>query len=229
MQICRGKLLIYKLTPPLLPSSLSILDVQAIEKTKEIALRGEESVSALSAQRLLCMSASSDTNYASAGRMCLNVRPPLQPTPPHLTQLPPATTILHPTSAPLHSHPNALLPPQSSTRLQKLSIARFICVSHYRKWNVVPAKRINSVVGEISLLLYGALTLSHLNLWWRWEPSSGASGLGDGGSCAIVKKKGGESLMFQPPFEIFKSLSICSIFCVRKCWQNEFLHSRVLC
>lgn len=102
----------------------------------------------------------------------------------HPAQLPPATTILHPASAPLHPPPRyPPTPPQSSSRLQKLSIARFICVSHYRKWNVVPAKHINSVVGEISLLLYGTLTLSHLNLWWRWEPSSGASGLGDGGSC----------------------------------------------
>lgn len=156
--------------------------MQAIEKTKEIALRGKESVSALSAQRLLCMSASSDTNYASAERMCLNVRPPLQPTPP--SSHPPPQNTQH------QRHRATLIPPQSSTRLQKLSIARFICVSHYRKWNVVPAKHINSVVGEIRLLLYGTLTLSHLNLWWRWEPSGGASGLGDGGSCAIVKKVG---------------------------------------
>lgn len=44
LQFCREKLLIHKLTPstPLTPQSPpSILDVQAIEKTKEIALRGK--------------------------------------------------------------------------------------------------------------------------------------------------------------------------------------------
>lgn len=74
-------------------------------------------------QRLARMSASSDTNYANAGRMCHNaLPPPLPPTPP-----PPPTTP--------YSNP---------------SIARFICVSHYRKWNVVPAKCINSEVGKLA-------------------------------------------------------------------------------
>lgn len=84
------------------PPPASILDVQAIEKTKEIALRGEESASALSAQRLLCMSASSDTNYASAERMCLNVRPPLQPTPPS-SHPPPQSYTQHCTATPTPS------------------------------------------------------------------------------------------------------------------------------
>lgn len=39
-------------------------------------------VSALSVERLVCMSASSDTNYASAGRMRLNVPPSFAPPPP---------------------------------------------------------------------------------------------------------------------------------------------------
>lgn len=144
LQFCREKLLIHKLTPPpslspqLTPQSPpSILDVQAIEKTKEIALRGEKRVSALSMERLVCMSASSDTNYARAWSMRLNAHPSFAPSPP----------FHH------HRHHPAL----------NLSIARFICVSHYWEWNDVPAKCINSKVEEISLL-YSMFSLSHLNL-----------------------------------------------------------------
>lgn len=39
-----------------------------------------------------------------------------------------------------HQHHPALTP----------SIARFICVSHYREWNVVPARCINSKVGKLA-------------------------------------------------------------------------------
>lgn len=92
------------------PHSLSWM-CKPSQKTKEIALRvvgeaGEEGggISARSAQRLLCMSASSDTNYAGAERMCLNVRPPLQPPPPHPPRT--TTTILHPPSAPLPPSPH---------------------------------------------------------------------------------------------------------------------------
>lgn len=53
-----------------------------------------------------------------------------------------------PSFAPSHSR----LPPSTTTTTPypNPSIARFICVSHYRKWNVVPAKCINSEVGKLA-------------------------------------------------------------------------------
>lgn len=137
-----------------LPSP-SILDVQAIEKTKEIALRGERVPRPyLRRDCFACLQAV--IPIMPALKECVSMCALLyNPTPP------PQSYTRH------QRHCTHNPPPRSSSRLQKLSIARFICVSHYRKWNVVSAKRINSAVGEISLLLHAALTLSHLNLWWR--------------------------------------------------------------
>lgn len=91
LQFCREKLLIHKLTslPPSLPPSL-YLGCACYRKDKRNSLKGgKERVSVLSVERLVCMSASSDTNYASAGRMRLNAplsfAPPLPPLPPPTT------------------------------------------------------------------------------------------------------------------------------------------------
>lgn len=54
----------------------------------------------------------------------------------------------------LLSLPQTIDPPSTSTHtpIPNPSIARFICVSHYREWNVVPARCINRRSGEIGLL-----------------------------------------------------------------------------
>lgn len=128
MQFCREKLLIHKLTPPPHPHP-PYRGCASHRKDKRNSLKGGDS------ERL-------SLSCAEIGSHVCEQRYQLCQRWKNVSQCAPSSTPSHcqpppPTPAPTHPIPNP-------------SIARFICVSHYRKWNVVPARCINSKVGKLA-------------------------------------------------------------------------------
>lgn len=114
---------------PLFPPP-SIVDVQAIEKTKEIALREEEK------------KRESQFYLWRDWLACLQAEIPIRPV---LGECVSMRCSASSSSSHHHHHHTHQRHPALNP-----SIARFICVSHYREWNVVPAKCINSKVGKLA-------------------------------------------------------------------------------
>lgn len=143
LQFCREKLLIHKLTSLSLPPSL-YLGCACYRKDKRNSLKGgtRESQSYLWRDWFACLQAAIPIMPVLGE--CVSMRPsPLPLTPTH-SQAPPLHFLLPPPLPP----PAAPVP--HPLPAPNLSIARFICVSHYRKWNVVPAKCINSEEGKLA-------------------------------------------------------------------------------